>query len=401
MQARPKNLTATYGLDTGPVPIEPNISPQHFENERNKIFSRAWMNIGRTHDIPNPGDYLVQTVDVLRTSVVVVRGRDNKIRAFHNMCRHRGNKLTPPGVEQGSAKGFSCAFHGWTYDPEGNLVVVPDEDQFFNFDKCENGLVPLACDTWEGFIFIARNPDETLKSWLGELYDRFDGYFDNAEFTRVSRYRAEVKVNWKVVLDAFVEAYHAPFLHGKAYPDQISWDGNRLAHLLGAEMYERHRVLSIEGNPDHEPSAVEKQLLKFTDQVFTLLSNPEEQPTQLPKGINPTRDRNWAFDINVVFPNFYIASMSVMPLVTYHFWPVAVDRTIWQTDHYMPRARNASELLAQQYSKVFARDVQREDLITLENTQSMLASGAMTAMPLSDQEVAVRHGYRVVEKMLA
>jgi hypothetical protein len=67
----------------------------------------------------------------------------------------------------------------------------------------------------------------------------------------------------------------------------------------------------------------------------------------------------------------------------------------------MPRARNASELLAQQYSKVFARDVQREDLITLENTQSMLASGAMTAMPLSDQEVAVRHGYRVVEKMLA
>lgn len=399
MDPRPTNLTHKYGMSTEPMPLEPNISADYFEQEREKVFTHSWMNIGRTYDIPNPGDYLVKTIDVLRTSVLIVRGRDHKIRAFHNMCRHRGNKLTAPGVEMGSAKGFSCAFHGWTYDPEGNLVVVPDEAEFFDFDKCDNGLAPIECDTWEGFIFIAKAPKESLQSWLGEFYDRFEGYFDTPDYVRVSYYRAEVNANWKVVLDAFVEAYHAPFLHGGAYPDQLSWEDNRFAHLLGAEMFERHRVLSIEGNPDHDPSPIEKHLLKYSDQVFTLLANPEKSKG-LPKGINPTRDDKWAFDINVIFPNFYIASMSVMPLVTYHFWPVAVDRTVWQTEHYMFAAKNAGELLAQQYSKVFARDVQREDLITLENTQSVLASGAFTTMPLSDQEVAVRHGYKVVEEML-
>lgn len=400
MEPHPINLTKRYGLDTEPLSLEPNISPEYFEKERDKIFRHAWLNVGRTHDIPKPGDYLVKDLHILRTSVLVVRGRDGQIRAFHNMCRHRGNKLSAPGIESGSAKGFSCGFHGWTYDTEGHLMVVPDEDQFFDLDKCDLGLTSIPLETWEGFIFINAAPKESLKDWLGEMYDRFEGYFDNPDLKRISCYRADVQVNWKVVLDAFVEAYHAPFLHGKAYPDQISWEGNRLAHLLGAEMYHRHRVLSIEGNPDHKPSPTERELLKHSKDVFTLLTRPTDEFTKLPKGINPTRDKNWAFDINVIFPNFYLAAMTVMPLVSYHFWPVAVDRTIWQTDHYMLAPRHAGDLLAQQYSKVFARDVQREDLITLENTQSMLTSGAMTTMVLSDQEVAVRHGYQVVEEML-
>lgn len=400
MEPHPINLTKRYGLTTEPVSLEPNISPEYFEKERNIIFRHAWLNVGRTHDIPGPGDYLVKELHILRTSVLVVRGRDGQIRAFHNMCRHRGNKLCAAGVESGSAKGFSCAFHGWTYDPEGRLAVVPDEDQFFDIEKSELGLTPIPVDTWEGFIFINVAPKESLKEWLGEMYDRFEGYFDNPHLKRISCYRADVRVNWKVVLDAFVEAYHAPFLHGKAYPDQISWAENRLAHLLGAEMYERHRVLSIEGNPDHSPSPIERELLKHSKDVFTMLTRPTDEFTKLPKGVNPTRDRNWAFDINVIFPNFYVAAMTAMPLVSYHFWPVAVDRTIWQTDHYMLPPQHAGDLLAQQYSKVFARDVQREDLITLENTQSMLASGGMKTMVLSDQEVAVRHGYQVVEEML-
>lgn len=400
MEPHPIDLTKRYGLPMQPVSLEPNISPEYFERERDVIFRHAWLNVGRTHDIPNIGDYLVKEMHILRTSVLVVRGRDGQIRAFHNMCRHRGNKLCATGSESGNARGFSCAFHGWTYDPEGQLVIVPDEDQFFNLEKKELGLTQFSVGIWEGFIFINAAPKESLRDWLGEMYDRFDGYFDNPDLKRISCYRADVRVNWKVVLDAFVEAYHAPFLHGKAYPDQISWEGNRLAHLLGAEMFERHRVLSIEGNPSHNPSPIEKELLKHSNDVFTLLTRPGDEFANLPRGINPTRDKNWAFDINVIFPNFYLAAMTVMPLVSYHFWPVAVDRTIWQTDHYMLAPKHAGDLLAQQYSKVFARDVQREDLITLENTQSMLASGAMKEMVLSDQEVAVRHGYQVVEDML-
>ncbi|MBF6567691.1 MAG: hypothetical protein IVW54_02295 [Candidatus Binataceae bacterium] len=185
------------------------------------------------------------------------------------------------------------------------------------------------------------------------------------------------------------EAYHAPFLHGKAYPDQIAWNNNQFAHLLGVELYKRHRALSIEGNPDHEPTGVAEVLFRRTGNVFTALKKNKHLDMQkLPRGVNPTRDANWAFDIYVVFPNFYIATMRAMPFVTYHFWPVAADRTIWQTDHYMAAPKNAGELLSQHFSKAFARDVQREDLITLENTQSVLRSGAITSLTLSDQEVS-------------
>lgn len=135
MEPHPIDLTKRYGLPMQPVSLEPNISPEYFERERDVIFRHAWLNVGRTHDIPNIGDYLVKEMHILRTSVLVVRGRDGQIRAFHNMCRHRGNKLCATGSESGNARGFSCAFHGWTYDPEGQLVIVPDEDQFLIWRK--------------------------------------------------------------------------------------------------------------------------------------------------------------------------------------------------------------------------------------------------------------------------
>jgi hypothetical protein len=95
-----------------------------------------------------------------------------------------------------------------------------------------------------------------------------------------------------------------------------------------------------------------------------------------------------------------LAPMRVFQFVTYHFWPIAPNKTLWKTDHYVVAPRNAAERIALEFSKTFARDVQREDLITLENTQTMLESNAMTHMLLSDQEVVVRHGYKVVEDAL-
>src|SRR3990170_1308099 len=80
-------------MGDAPLPVEPYISPEFFEREREKIFKRAWLEVAREEDIPNSGDYLVQNIDVLKASVIVVRGQDHKIRAFHNICTHRGNKI--------------------------------------------------------------------------------------------------------------------------------------------------------------------------------------------------------------------------------------------------------------------------------------------------------------------
>jgi len=98
-------------LGTDPIPIEPYTSHEYFEKERALIFRKAWLNVGRVEQIPNPGDYFVRDLAVCKTSILIVRGKDGTIRAFHNMCAHRGNKLAAD--TSGSCKGlFTCKFHG-------------------------------------------------------------------------------------------------------------------------------------------------------------------------------------------------------------------------------------------------------------------------------------------------
>lgn len=99
-------------LGTGPTPIEPYISREYFEREQAPIFRKVWLNVGRVEQIPNPGDYFVKDLAVCKTSILIVRGKDGCVRAFHNMCAHRGNKLVAD--TSGTCKGlFTCKFHGW------------------------------------------------------------------------------------------------------------------------------------------------------------------------------------------------------------------------------------------------------------------------------------------------
>ncbi len=101
-------------LGTGPIPIEPYISREFFEKEQALIFRKVWLNVGRVEQLPNPGDYFVKDLAVCKTSILIVRGKDGTIRAFHNMCAHRGNKLVADA--SGTCKGlFTCKFHGWAY----------------------------------------------------------------------------------------------------------------------------------------------------------------------------------------------------------------------------------------------------------------------------------------------
>ena len=156
-------------LGTGPLPIEPYISREYFEKERERIFRKTWLNIGRVEQIPNPGDYFVKDLAICNTSILVVRGKDRAIRAFHNMCSHRGNQLVWDA--KGTCKVFTCKFHGWAYTLDGSLHHITDEQNFFGLKKEELGMTPVAVDTWEGFIFINVDPEpkETLHEYLGEI----------------------------------------------------------------------------------------------------------------------------------------------------------------------------------------------------------------------------------------
>src|SRR6476469_2149884 len=190
-------------LGTEPMSYEDSISPEFYELEREAIFKRSWANVGRVEQLPRKGSYFTKELAVANTSVVIVRGADGEVRAFHNICRHRGNKLVWtdfPGEEvDGTCRQFTCKYHGWRYDLEGSLTFVQQESEFFDLDKADYGLVPVQCEVWEGFIFVHLDPDntESAASYLGELGAGIAGYpFD--KMTAVYKYRADVGANWKL-----------------------------------------------------------------------------------------------------------------------------------------------------------------------------------------------------------
>jgi phenylpropionate dioxygenase-like ring-hydroxylating dioxygenase large terminal subunit len=385
-------------LGTGPVSIEPYISPEHFELERERIFRKVWLNACRVEQLSEPGDYFVKDIGVCSASVIIVRGRDGKIRAFHNVCSHRGNKIAYDA--QGRAAALSCRFHGWTYGLDGSLQLVPDEENFFGLDKECLGLTPVHVDVWEGFVFVSLDPDpeETLQEYLGELASELHGYpFDDTSSTAFS-WRTEINANWKLVKDAFQETAHTPFQHSRSLPDAYVSEANPFTHLLDVKLCGRHARASLFGNIAHQPSPVQALAYKYGSTLVSA-ARPGEVSATKPVGVNPTGSRDWAFEMHVFFPSFFVA-VAEGNYFTHQFLPLAVDRTLWESTTYYPRARSLAQRFSQETSRVIFRDIMAEDGRQIEETQSVLGSGAKQEFVLKDEEILVRHNLHVVDQMV-
>ena len=382
-------------LGTGMVPADVFTSEEHFELERERIFKKVWLNVGRVEEIPNAGDYLVKDLAVCNTSVIIVRGKDGAVNAFHNMCSHRGNKIA--WDNGGTCHNFTCKFHGWSYGLDGKLKFVPDEESFFELKKDTLGMTPLAVDVWEGFIFVNvdPNPQETLQEYLGDLGGGLTGYpFGELSGTSTS-WTSEVNANWKVIKDAFQEVYHVAFLHKRSIPDSFTGPTNPFAHALDVRLYPRHGSMSLYGNAELKPTPVAE--IAFSKGDFLLRKDFSE--SRLPPSVNPTRDPEWTLDLNVFFPAFFV-DVSEGSYFTHQFMPLAVDKTIWTSTQYFPKAKTAGQRFSQEYGNVIFRDIIMEDGRTFEETQTVLSSGAKTEFPLHDEEILVRHGHHVVDQMI-
>jgi phenylpropionate dioxygenase-like ring-hydroxylating dioxygenase large terminal subunit len=389
--------TAYRDLGTAPVPIGPCISLDYFERECEQIFRRVWLNVGRDDEIPEPGDYFVKELAVANSSILIVRGKDGIVRAFHNVCAHRANRVA--GACRGNSNGFVCGFHGWAYDLKGQLINVPDEDQFFDLERAEYGLTPVTTDAWEGFRFVNLDPQpaESLKEFLGDLGESLAGYpFDR--MASIGSYVADVQANWKVTLDSFQEGYHVPFLHrrsaGRAYSDKST----PTVRALDFRLFQRHRTMSIPGSSMYRPTPVEMIAHKFGASI-TKVGERASPSSVLPRGLNPTGSPNWVFDMIVFFPTFFLFLFDGT-YFAYRFWPVTVDRTVWETTLYYPPAQTAGQRFSQEYAKCSLRDTLMEDGNTLEAVQANLASRARTHFILQDQEVLIRHSHKVIDEIV-
>ncbi len=256
--------------------------------------------------------------------------------------------------------------------------------------------MPVRVDVWEGFIFInlAENPAEELETYMGQFGRELAGYPFH-EFTSCYQYLVTVRANWKVVLDAFQESYHAPFLH-HASGDSLAGGDNPFLHALDISLFDRHRSMSVPRTPRHEPTELEAMSARFGAFMYSARSAGGPDTSRMPAGVNRTRSDRWLFDINVIFPTFF-CDVANGNYFTYNFWPISRNETFWDVRMYYRPARSAREWISQEYSKVRLRDTLFEDLDTVEATQRGLESSGRDYIYIQDQEITIRHGHKVVE----
>jgi Rieske 2Fe-2S family protein len=190
--------------------------PAIWQLEQERLFGRLWICIGRGDHLPASGHY--RTVRVGEESVLAVRDEDGALRAFLNVCRHRGAQLC--ATERGQARTLQCRYHAWTYGLDGHLLRAPGLQDAAEFDRGAFGLVPVALDTWEGLVWVnlAENPPALTEQILPQLTARL------GDAGRLTAYRIaslavagsveyEVQANWKIVVENFMECYHCAPMH--------------------------------------------------------------------------------------------------------------------------------------------------------------------------------------------
>lgn len=190
-------------------------SPEVFQRETERIFLKEWLVIGRVEEIPNPGDYF--TFDIVDEPIVVTRGKDGRLNAFSNVCRHRGAKVVDG---RGSAKAFSCPYHGWTYDIEGKLAqtTFTDDVDGFDFDNCR--LPAIQIGDWGGWIFVNFDRNAEPLAAHVALYEEKLGYFRQEACRLSDTLIIESDVNWKLMAENFIDVYHFRTLHAGTFGNQ-------------------------------------------------------------------------------------------------------------------------------------------------------------------------------------
>lgn len=377
------------------VRLAHHISPVEFELERERIFGRAWLLVAKAADIPSNGDYVTHSLQVPKASVVIVRGSDGAVRAFHNICRHRGNALVPEG-SSGSKTRFSCSFHGWTWNINGALLGVTDPSQFVDIDKETLHMLPIHCDVWNGQIFLnfEHEPRMTLREWLGELADGYDDYFDKQH--KLSSHRFELEANWNLGVNAFTEGYHTMYIHRNTAGDYQGGATNPQRHRPFMQFMERHTRYSAPANPDHKLAPAEELAYRFGRKLLPAACFENET---LPAAVNPSRTPYWLFDVIELFPN-------VVMLVGQHyrieitFLPISASRTVVINETFVYKAENLAQRAGQELFLTREREVVREDLSLLEAQQAALSTNAMHSVLLSRQEMALAHHFKVRKAML-
>ncbi|WP_277209905.1 aromatic ring-hydroxylating oxygenase subunit alpha [Isoptericola croceus] len=260
-KALPESLIKT-------LPGSAYSDPEMFAREQELIFEKMWFCAARSADVGKPGAF--KTVQVGRESILVTRSRSGEARAFFNICRHRGAQLCTE--ESGEVKrSFQCPYHAWTYDLDGKLVAAPNLTKMPDVDRLEYGLRKVAVREWLGYVWVclAAEAPPFEESVMGDVRTRLgdiesiDHYgVENLELGRRITY--DVKANWKLIIENFMECYHCATIHPELTEVLPEFADGFAAQFFvghGAEFGEDVKGFTVDGSEgfDRIPGVTEDQ----------------------------------------------------------------------------------------------------------------------------------------------
>ena len=203
----------------GLLPVAAYTSQAWFDWEMKALWGRNWQFAGMVDDLANPGDYMAVQVGVY--PLFIVRGPDHRLRAFHNICRHRGTQLLR--AKGKSEKNIVCPYHNWTYSLNGDLKRIPEQETQFAGQDIDTGslcLFKAKVDTWREMIFVHPDPDAcSLIAYLGDVPNHVGPHqVDKLVEDEANLYTKEIKANWKIFVENAIDGYHLDHLH----PDTLN-----------------------------------------------------------------------------------------------------------------------------------------------------------------------------------
>lgn len=350
------------------VPVRSYLDPARAADEVRALFRRLPVVLGHASQLAAPGDCI--TSDALGLPIVAARGRDGELRAFLNVCRHRGTKLVTEACGH-DRKAFVCPYHGWTYDLAGQLTHIPHAEGFPGVDRAQRGLCPLSIAARHGLLWVHPTPGAALD------LDGFLGTFDDdLSGLGLDRHRVYRKVtmrkrtNWKLVIEAFLEGYHVQHLHRKTL----------------------HRFF--------------RDLIYINDRTapHARLVSTRTQTRELRAHDRSTWDiRAWATLYYFFFPNTIVLFHPDFVSILRPF-PDGPDHCIWDHELLIPEAGD-TEAMQEHWQKSFTlieeTVFQKEDLAVAESIQEGLRSGANEALTIGRFEFMIRRFHDDIEAAIA
>ena len=365
MNPHPRDVAIPSDWDRRGLPGWTYHSDALLELEKEHLFRNHWQIVGHISDVPNAGDYL--TMDVVGERALVVRGKDGVVRAFHNMCRHRGSRVVAD--EQGNCKNaLVCPFHGWVYNLDGTLRGAARPRSFPDLDKDEFGLAPLDLEIWMGFIFIRfrkGGPQPSVAELLRPMEAEFANYRAAEMVPSWGIWTQTSPVNWKSVRDVDNEGYHVAMAHPA------------LQDLYGATYYDEPFVNGVSRSfATYNPHAGRRWSVRHYVRI-------SPRPQHLPEELREA----WVY--YGIFPNAVIAATPEL-VQFYQEFPISTGETLLRGAIYRYRDETREQAAARYLALRIDRETMEEDVqLSVWSNESML-SKAFSGFYLSDLEYGVR-----------